>query len=85
MDVLAYPTLERILRAQLPALSADATIPPDLPLSTVGLDSVGTVVLMDTVEDIFGVTFPEAAIVPATFRTPASLWAVLEPLTGAGR
>ncbi|MFE3607867.1 phosphopantetheine-binding protein [Streptomyces goshikiensis] len=77
METIRYEILEKILRAQLPALEREAVIPQDLPLATVGLDSVATVVLMDTLEDICGVTFPEEAIAPATFRTPGSLWAVL--------
>ncbi|MFJ9668035.1 phosphopantetheine-binding protein [Streptomyces sp. NPDC101219] len=78
--MVAYETLEQILRAQLPALEHEPEVPKDLPLAAVGLDSVATVVLMDTLEDILGVTFPDHTIAPATFRTPGSLWAVLDEL-----
>ncbi|GAB2783896.1 hypothetical protein GCM10027073_15820 [Streptomyces chlorus] len=78
--MIGYETLEQILRAQLPALEQEPVVPKDLPLATVGLDSVATVVLMDTLEDILGVTFPDHTIAPATFRTPGTLWAVVGPL-----
>lgn len=79
--MITYETLEQILRAQLPALEHEDPVPKDLQLATVGLDSVGSVVLMDTLEDILGVTFPDEDIAPATFDTPGSLWAVLDRLT----
>ncbi|MEU5397682.1 acyl carrier protein [Streptomyces sp. NPDC005963] len=79
--MITYETLEQILRAQLPALEHEEVVPKDLPLATVGLDSVGSVVLMDTLEDILGVTFPDEDIAPTTFDTPGALWAVLGRLS----
>lgn len=60
---------------------------PDTPLLTSGmLDSLTILRIVARVEQEEGVSFPEAAVVAASFRTPATLWTVVEQLrAGADR
>ncbi|WP_374117391.1 phosphopantetheine-binding protein [Streptomyces sp. RKAG293] len=47
---------------------------PGVPLPAHGLDSLGMVGLSASLEDAYDFTFPDAALVPATFASPEKLW-----------
>jgi nodulation protein F len=46
-------------------------------LEQLGLDSLGTVRLLATLEDIFDLEIPEEALHESTFRTVDSLWQIV--------
>lgn len=67
------PSLERILRAHTRFLSPDATIGPDVPLASLGVDSLGIIELIVQLEGTFDVDIPPDRV----FSTPASIWRLL--------
>ncbi|MFJ4849666.1 phosphopantetheine-binding protein [Streptomyces sp. NPDC088733] len=71
---------EDILRGHLPFLGAQEPLAEDLPLRELGLDSMGTVELLSDLETAYGVHFRDDNLTPATFHTPAALWAVIDGL-----
>ncbi|CAL9404865.1 MULTISPECIES: phosphopantetheine-binding protein [Streptomyces] len=71
---------EQILRNYLPFLGTDEQLAADAELRDLGLDSLGKVELLNSMEDSYRVRFTEDALTPATFATPASLWGALEEL-----
>ncbi|MBY8886421.1 hypothetical protein K7472_16320 [Streptomyces sp. PTM05] len=73
-----------LLTAVLPPSARDAGLTPDLDLKKAGLDSLATIELLVSLEDEYGVEFPEEVLTGATFATPAALWRVLSA-QGAGR
>ncbi|MEU6426894.1 acyl carrier protein [Microbispora sp. NPDC046973] len=73
-------TFESVLRPYLPTLPEGAPLAPDLVTAAFGLNSVATVGLIAALEDAYGVTFPDEDLVPANFRTPGSVWALLTRL-----
>jgi acyl carrier protein len=77
-------TFERALRSYLPHLPGQSPLEPDLALPALGLDSIGMIALLATLEDAYGVVFPEEALVVTTFRTPRTIWSVVGGLL-AGR
>ncbi|MGB3441075.1 MAG: phosphopantetheine-binding protein [Actinophytocola sp.] len=68
---------EKLLRNYLPLLGDDLPLAPATALVDHGLDSLSTVGLLVDVEESFGVQFPDDALTPDTFATPASLWSVV--------
>jgi acyl carrier protein len=75
---------EAVIRANVPFLPADEPLKPSASLFDLGLDSMGTVQLLLELEETFGVTFPDEALTPEVFASPASLWEVILELTAAG-
>jgi acyl carrier protein len=75
---------EKILRGSLKFLKPDQALEPDAELSALGLDSLEMVGLMASLEDHYGIVFPDEDLTVQTFRTPGSLWSVLRGLTSSG-
>lgn len=75
-------TLARILALisqSTPAL-AHVAVEEHSDLYDLGLDSTAAVALMLSIEEAFGITFPDSLLDEATFRTPASLTAAVNSL-----
>jgi non-ribosomal peptide synthetase component F len=75
-------TFEHLLRARLTGLAASAPVDPDLPLASLGLDSLGTVALIAALEDAYGICLPEEVVVPGNFRTARAAWTTLAGARG---
>ncbi|MFK0050587.1 phosphopantetheine-binding protein [Streptomyces sp. NPDC090741] len=74
---------EELLREYLPFLSEGEPLAPDTSLRDAGLDSLGTVELLGSLESAYGVRFVDDALGPETFATPEVLWAALGRLSQA--
>jgi acyl carrier protein len=74
---------EGILRKNLPYLSDDEPIRGDLRLFDLGLDSIGVVELLATLEREYSVRFVDDALSMETFATPDTLWGELSTMIGA--
>jgi acyl carrier protein len=74
------PSLEQILRAHARFLAAGADIDPDLPLASLGVDSLDIIELVVKLEDMFDVEIPPDRVTPETFATPASIEQLLRQL-----
>jgi acyl carrier protein len=74
---------EDLLRQFLPFLGADEVLEADSTLRDLGLDSLGTVELLGSLEDRYDVRFLDEALNAETFATPASLWDILSSLSSA--
>ncbi|GAA3166242.1 hypothetical protein GCM10010466_66270 [Planomonospora alba] len=68
---------EEILRPHLPFLPADEKLDPDTGLRDFGLDSLGMVELLATLESVYDVRFRDDALTLDTFATPGLLWSAL--------
>lgn len=68
---------EAILRKFVPFLSADEPLTDDSVLRDLGLDSMGTVELLATLESSYGVRFTDDALSMENFATPGILWRTL--------
>jgi acyl carrier protein len=77
------PVFETVLRSFLPRLPADLVLDPDLPLPAYGMDSIGMVAVIASLEAEYDVVFPDHALVPDTFGTTGSVWAVVSDLLAA--
>jgi acyl carrier protein len=71
---------EAVIRPHLVALDKDARIPPDLELRSAGLDSLALIELLVSIEDVFGLEFPDELLTAQTFRTTGTLWTVVAAL-----
>ena len=71
------PNLEKILRGRARFVAADADISPDMPLASLGVDSLDLIELLVSIEDEFDVEIPPEQVTPETFSTPASIWRLL--------
>jgi acyl carrier protein len=71
---------EALLRSQLPFLPADEELSPELPLREFGLDSLGVVELLVSLETSFGFRLADDDLCMGTFSTPAALWEVLSEI-----
>lgn len=71
---------EDLLRQRLAFLPADEELTADLPLGDYGLDSMGIVDLMVSLEDAYGVRFVDELLTLETFATPGVLWSALTGL-----
>lgn len=60
-------------------LESGATIDEDAPLSASGLDSMGMVGLMLSLEDAFDFELPEEDLAVETFHSAATLWGAVFP------
>ncbi|MEU7023838.1 acyl carrier protein [Streptomyces sp. NPDC046203] len=68
---------EAILRKFIPFLSAGEPLTDDAVLRDLGLDSMGTVELLATLESTYGVRFKDDALNMENFANPAILWQTL--------
>jgi len=71
---------EELLRRYLPFLPADEALEKDTGLRDHGLDSLGTVELLASLEGTYGVRFVDDALSMDTFNTPGVLWATLSAM-----
>jgi acyl carrier protein len=75
------PRLLACVRAVVaPALREKVTA--DSRLGALGVDSIGSMQLLMSVEDMFGVTFPDETLDEEVTESVAALWAALRPLLG---
>lgn len=68
---------EVLLRQYLPFLDAGEELAPDLDLRDFGLDSIGVIDLLVSLESAYDVRLTDDALSMETFETPAILWNVL--------
>ncbi|MFE5663999.1 acyl carrier protein [Streptomyces niveus] len=68
---------EELLRRHLPYLPADEPLEQTTSLRDVGLDSMGMVELLSSVESLYGVRLRDDALTMETFESPATLWRTL--------
>ncbi|EFL28150.1 conserved hypothetical protein [Streptomyces himastatinicus ATCC 53653] len=66
-----------LLRKHLPLLESGDELTPDLSLRDFGLDSMGMVSLLSSLEDMYGVRFVDDALNDDNFATPETLWNAL--------
>lgn len=71
---------EDVVLAGLPGAPPGLRLEPDLVLAAYGLDSVGTLGLIASLEAAFGLTLPEDELIPSNFKTPSDIWALLSRL-----
>ena len=71
---------EDILRQHLPFLPAVDALAEDASLTNYGLDSMGIVDLLTTLESRYDVAFVDDALTMQTFATPGTLWRTLSAL-----
>jgi acyl carrier protein len=71
---------EVLLRTQLPFLPDDEELRPELALREYGLDSLGVVDLLITLESEYCVRLTDDVLSMDTFATPGTLWAALAGL-----
>lgn len=71
---------ENMLRQYLFFLSADQELRPDLDLREFGLDSLGVVDLLVSLESTYGVQMTDDLLSMDTFKTPALLWNTLSSI-----
>jgi acyl carrier protein len=71
---------EKVLREHLPLLAPDHPLTSGAKLAQLGLDSLGTVQLLISLEDEFQVSIPDEMLTPAVFATPDAIWAALDEL-----
>ena len=74
---------EELLRGYLPFLDADAPLEADTDLRISGLDSLGAVELLGSLESAYDVRFVDEALSLDTFATPAVLWETVTRLRRA--
>lgn len=74
---------EEVIRGHLAFLPAEEPLGTDSSLRDLGLDSMGTVELLGTLENVYGVRFVDDALNAETFATPGSLWKALATLVDA--
>ncbi|MFJ6808492.1 AMP-binding protein [Streptomyces anulatus] len=75
---------ETTLRSHLPNMDAATALHPDLSLAACGLDSLGTIGLITSLEGAYGIRLPDEAFAPAHFTTPGRIWSLLRSLLGSG-
>ncbi|WP_063726787.1 acyl carrier protein [Streptomyces sp. RTd22] len=66
-----------LLRKHLPLLESGDELTADLSLRDFGLDSMGMVSLLSSLEDMYGVRFVDDALNDDNFATPQTLWNAL--------
>jgi acyl carrier protein len=74
---------ETLLRHHLPFLPEDEDLYQGLDLREFGLDSLGVVDLLVSLESSYGVQLTDDILSKDTFTTPAALWDALEGLQDA--
>jgi acyl carrier protein len=73
-------TFEELLRGYLPFLGPTRPLHADTDLPTAGLDSLGAVELLGSLEATYHVRFVNDTLSLDTFATPAALWETLTRL-----
>jgi acyl carrier protein len=68
---------QALLRAHLPFLPDDEELRPDLDLRDFGLDSMGVVDLLMSLEAEFEIRFADDVLSMETFANPGVLWAAM--------
>jgi nodulation protein F len=81
METVWDEDFERILRGYLPFLENDEALESDTDLKDVGLDSLGTVELLGTLEEHYQVRFVDDDLSRETFASPRVLWATLRRMS----
>jgi len=77
-----WPTaFDDVLRQHLRFADRTARIPPDVSLRLLGLDSLGAVELVHSLEDTFAIQLPDEALAAESFRSAATLWEVVARAT----
>ncbi len=71
---------EEIIREFLPFLSADEKLAENTGLRDLGLDSMGIVELLGSLESAYQVRILDEALTVDTFATPGVLWATLSKM-----
>jgi acyl carrier protein len=71
---------EALLRAHLPFLASAEELRPELELREFGLDSLGVVDLLVSLESEYDVRLTDDILSMDTFATPGALWAALATL-----
>ncbi|MBL1082474.1 acyl carrier protein [Streptomyces actinomycinicus] len=71
---------EQILRPYLPFLPPQEELTPGSDLKDLGLDSLGTVQLLGTLEEDYQVRFRDSALTMDTFRTAGVLWDTVQSM-----
>ncbi|MER6624957.1 MULTISPECIES: acyl carrier protein [unclassified Streptomyces] len=73
-------SFEEILRKNLPLLESGDEITADLSLRDHGLDSMGMVAILSSLESTYGVRFVDDALDLDNFATPETLWKTLSAM-----
>jgi acyl carrier protein len=73
---------EDLLRTHLPFLPGDEELRPELDLREFGLDSMGVVDLLVSLESEYCVHLTDDMLTMDTFATPGALWVALAGLQG---
>jgi acyl carrier protein len=73
------------LREQLPALPAEGELTPAIDLYDLGLDSLRSVQLLLALEDAWDISIPDHMLTAETFRTPGSLWTLVQTVEAQQR
>ncbi|MGW0969421.1 acyl carrier protein [Streptomyces sp. NPDC002516] len=76
---------EELLREYLPFLGAGEELEADTDLRLSGLDSLGAVELLSSLEGAYAVHFVDDVLSLDTFATPGTLWQTLTRLRAAAR
>jgi acyl carrier protein len=71
---------EALLRSFLPFLPADEELRPELALREFGLDSLGVVDLLVSLESAYDIQLADDHLCMDTFSTPAVLWDALSEI-----
>lgn len=72
------PAFADILERHLSRAGWDEPVTPDTDLEAAGIGSLETIALMVEIEDHFEIAFPESALTPEAFSSPARLWSALQ-------
>jgi acyl carrier protein len=75
---------EALLRTHLPFLPDDERLHPELDLREFGLDSMGVVDLLVSLESEYQVRLADDLLSMDTFATPGILWTTLEGIRERG-
>ncbi|ONK14898.1 acyl carrier protein [Streptomyces sp. MP131-18] len=70
-------TFEQLLRKHLSLMEAEDELTADTSLRDFGLDSMGMVALMSSLEEAYGIRFVDDALQAENFATPETLWNTL--------
>ncbi len=76
-SVALDPDFEKVLRRRLTYLAPEAPLLPDVPLKSLGLNSLLAVELIFDIEDELNVALPDEAMTAQVFETAASLWSAV--------
>ncbi|MGA4838249.1 acyl carrier protein [Streptomyces sp. G45] len=73
-------SFENLVRKHLPLLESGDELTTDLSLGDHGLDSMGMVALLSSLESEYDVRFVDDALDLANFATPGTLWKTLSAM-----